>query len=50
MKDKVYIESEDKNAKTAILLPNYGEVKLIVQQGRVTLSMMKFLSTLMRLK
>jgi hypothetical protein len=35
MKDKVYIESEDKNAKTAILLPNYGEVKLIVQQGRV---------------
>ncbi|MDK4449765.1 MULTISPECIES: DUF2292 domain-containing protein [Enterococcus] len=35
MEDKVYIESESKNAKTAILLPNYGEVKLIVQQGKV---------------
>lgn len=35
MEDKVYIESDDKNTKTTIPIPNYGEVKLIVQQGKV---------------
>lgn len=31
--DKVYIDSETKS--TAVELPKYGEVKLIVQDGKV---------------
>ncbi|MGX7058381.1 DUF2292 domain-containing protein [Vagococcus humatus] len=31
--DKVYIENDEK--KTTIMLPNYGNVTLIVQDGKV---------------
>ena len=31
--DKVYIDSETKS--TAVELPKYGEVKLIIQDGKV---------------